>query len=261
MMAEKKYAPIRGSWGHDPGVPGDVYIAGAPTAAQFQAMPGNPPGFPKESGYGEGITAEKVNDNLYRLRLSLVAYGTRATTGSYTPYVYAGTLGAEYDWQLIVAKTTVQTEDPASAPYTHAFTEPLKQRYYGSQPLYAMAGWNNPHSATSSGGTWYNDVTKNTFDATNITWLKITIYGDDTFPLAYSYIQFKDIIDDYRPMAIRKNGAWKSLDNIGGFWQIRKSGKWIDVPKTSFSDDGKPNKSANQIRKSRTWKAQSKIGG
>lgn len=260
-MAEKKYAPIRGSWGHDPGVPGDVYIAGAPTAAQFQAMPGNPPGFPKASGYGEGVTAENVRDNLYRLRLSLVAYGTKAATGSYTPYVYAGNLATEYDWQLIVAKTSAQTEDPASASYTHAFTETLKQRYYGTQPLYAMAGWNNPHSQDSSGGTWYNDVTRNTFDATGITWLKITIYGDDTFPLEYSYIRFKDIIADYRPMAIRKNSAWKSLDNTGGFWQIRKSGKWVDVPKTLFSDDGKPNKSANQIRKGGTWKAQSKIGG
>lgn len=260
-MPNRRYAPILGSWGRDPGVPGDVHIVGAPTAEQFNAFPGNPPGNPAEFRYGEGVTAENIGGNIFRLRLSLVAYGVKGETGRYTPYNYAGSLATEYDWQLIVAKTSVQTENPESVPYTHAFTETLKKRYYGTQSLYEKAGWNNPHSQNSSGGTWYNDVTDNTFDSTDITWLKITIYGDDTYPLEYSYIRFKDIVSDYRPMAIREKGVWKSLDNQGGYWKIRKSGSWVDIPKTLFSEDGQPNKSANQIRKDGTWKAQSKIGG
>lgn len=256
-----KYVPIRGSWGHDPGVPGDVYLVGAPTAAEFQAMPGNPPGNPAAMGYGKGIAAENIKDTIYRLHLSLVAYGTQASTGRYAEYYYHGSLADVYTWKIIVDKTNIDTEQPQNVAYTSLFTEDLKVSYRGTQSLYSRGGWNNAHSTNEAGGTWYNDYVNQTFDSTNITWLRITLYGDDSFPLSYSYIRFVDLINDYRPMAVRQKGTWQSLNADNGFWKIRKSGSWLDIDKTLFKEDTLENKSANRIRNNGVWKAQSKIGG
>lgn len=60
-----KYVPIRGSWGHDPGVPGDVYLVGAPTVAEFQAMPGNPPGNPAAMGKELLLKISKIRFIVY----------------------------------------------------------------------------------------------------------------------------------------------------------------------------------------------------
>ena len=63
----------------------------------------------------------------------------------------------------------------------------------------------------------------------------------------------------YTPMAIRKAGAWKTL-NKGGSIRIRKSGNWTTVNKQTISNSGKPNVGTSRIRKNNTWLQQAKIG-
>lgn len=60
----------------------------------------------------------------------------------------------------------------------------------------------------------------------------------------------------YIPMAIRKGGVWKSLNDNNGMIQIRKSGTWHDISKEDYPA-GEQNKGHNQIRKSGKWLKQS----
>lgn len=58
----------------------------------------------------------------------------------------------------------------------------------------------------------------------------------------------------YVPMAERKSGKWKNLNDNGGKIQIRKSGKWVDRSKENSGTSLGANKGHNRIRKSDTWK-------
>ncbi|WP_086350260.1 hypothetical protein [Candidatus Enterococcus clewellii] len=64
----------------------------------------------------------------------------------------------------------------------------------------------------------------------------------------------------FRPMAIRKSGKWKSLNNPGGYWMIRKGGIWQEIPLMNYSQAGKDNVGTSRIRKSGRWKGQSIYG-
>lgn len=57
----------------------------------------------------------------------------------------------------------------------------------------------------------------------------------------------------YVPMAIRKSGAWKSLNANHGFIKIRKSGAWIDKSKENTETQRHENTGHNRIRKSQKW--------
>lgn len=57
----------------------------------------------------------------------------------------------------------------------------------------------------------------------------------------------------YIPMAIRKSGAWKSLNANHGFIKIRKSGSWADKSKENTGTQRQENKGHNRIRKSGKW--------
>ncbi|MGX7211721.1 hypothetical protein [Enterococcus innesii] len=64
----------------------------------------------------------------------------------------------------------------------------------------------------------------------------------------------------FRPWGIRKSNIFRTLDQDSGFFNIRKSGTWQEVPKMGFNQQGVANQGTSRIRKSNTWVGQSKIG-
>lgn len=57
----------------------------------------------------------------------------------------------------------------------------------------------------------------------------------------------------YVPMAIRKSGAWKSLNANNGFIHIRKSNAWVDKSKENTGTQRHENTGHNRIRKAGKW--------
>ena len=57
----------------------------------------------------------------------------------------------------------------------------------------------------------------------------------------------------YVPMSIRKSGAWKSLNANHGFIRIRKSNSWTDKSKENTGTQRHENCGHNRIRKSGKW--------
>lgn len=57
----------------------------------------------------------------------------------------------------------------------------------------------------------------------------------------------------YVPMAIRKSGAWNSLNAHNGFIKIRKSGAWVDKSKENTGTQRHENTGHNRIRKLQKW--------
>lgn len=57
----------------------------------------------------------------------------------------------------------------------------------------------------------------------------------------------------YVPMAIRKSGAWKSLNANHGFIHIRKSNAWVDKSKENTGTQRHENTGHNRIRKAGKW--------
>ena len=127
---------VYGSWKHDPGVKGDVIMAGGPGWNKF---PGRPPGSP--APYGKGVSVVTVKKDTYRFKLSLVAYAISVTTGEYFVSSYQGGPNADYQWIIKAAISYDQTTDPAKAKYQNLFQENFKTMYHGGEPLYGNTNW------------------------------------------------------------------------------------------------------------------------
>lgn len=65
-----------------------------------------------------------------------------------------------------------------------------------------------------------------------------------------------DIQIDYRPGAVRVNGAWKSTNRSGGKCHIRQNGTWVEMKTQDGGSTGNP----PSRRASGSWKNQYKIG-
>lgn len=238
---------VYGSWKHDPGVKGDVIMAGGPGWNKF---PGRPPGSP--APYGKGVSVVTVKKDTYRFKLSLVAYAISVTTGEYFVSSYQGGPNADYQWIIKAAISYDQTTDPAKAKYQNLFQENFKTMYHGGEPLYGNTNW---HTKA------YEKETSNTFTATSKdVWIRIEIYGEPAVTPLYAYFKLASAFEEFRPWAIRKNNQWNSLDKETGFFKKRKNNKWEDIPKMSYEDVGKDNKGTSRIRKDGVWKGQGKIG-
>ncbi|WP_370688059.1 hypothetical protein, partial [uncultured Dubosiella sp.] len=90
--------------------------------------------------------------------------------------------------------------------------------------------------------------------------VKIELMGEEaTFPHQNIY-SIQQIIPDFRPWAVRKNGRFLSCDRATGFFKKRSGGQWKDVPKYAVDQAGKDNAGTSRIRKGRKWKGQAKVG-
>lgn len=238
---------VYGSWQHTPGVKGDVIIGGG---GSWNNFPGNPPGSP--APYGNGVSISTVAENTYRFNLSLVGYAISATAGQFFASYYAGTRADEYQWIIKAAISYETDKEKEQANYTHLFQENLKRMYYGGDPLYQYPNWSSYA---------YENTTTNTFTASKTdAWIRLEIYGKPAVEPLYAYFKLAAALQDYRPMAIRKSGAWKSLNTDSGFLNKRENGAWKAIPLISEADANQPNKGSSRIRKEGVWKAQSKIG-
>lgn len=240
---------VYGSWKHDPAARGDIIMGGG---ASWNNFPGNPTGTP--APYGRGISADIVSDNVYRLRLSLVGYGVDATTGKFFPSYYAGELGQYiYQWIIKVAISNDDVLNPEDANYRDLFQENFKTIYKSRDPLYGYTNW---------AAYAYDNTTSNTFTSIDRNaWIRVEIFGDPSVTPLYAYFKLSAAIEEFRPWAIRKAGTFKSLNNSGGFFRIRKSGVWQDVPLMTYDQVGQTNQGTSQIRKGGSWKGQNRIGG
>lgn len=122
-------------------------------------------------------------------------------------------------------------------------------------PLAYYGGW----QITASKGIWQGRFRL----PPNTTNISVSIVGAEAAAMMPNYYKIEEIIvkdEDYRPMAIRKDLNWKSLNSKSGFLKIRKGGSWNDIPKISDADSRQANKGSSRVRKNETWIAQPKIG-
>lgn len=238
---------VYGSWRHDPGVQGDVIMAGGKGWNNF---PGNPPGSP--GNFGRGVCVESVGKNTYRFRLSLVAYAISVSTGKYFVSVYQGGRDTDYQWIIKASISYDNVTDPKQGKYTQLFQENFKTMYHGGDPLYGNNNWHNKA---------YENTTSNTFKATRTdVWIRLEIYGEPAVKPLYAYFRLDAALLEFRAWAIRKQRKWLSLDRSSGFFRKRKNGQWVDVPKMSYDSIGKENKGTSRIRKKGKMIGQNKIG-
>jgi hypothetical protein len=78
-------------------------------------------------------------------------------------------------------------------------------------------------------------------------------YNDSVTTVGYSILNPNQ--PGYKPMALRKNNAWQTLNIDPGFIAIRKSGSWQDRSK-EVPPEGEENEGSNRIRKSGIWRKQ-----
>ena len=68
----------------------------------------------------------------------------------------------------------------------------------------------------------------------------------------------EQVIQDYRPWAVRKGGKFLTCNRNTGFTRIRKNGSWKDIKK--MTEGGQTNKGTSRIRHSNNWVGQKKVG-
>ena len=57
----------------------------------------------------------------------------------------------------------------------------------------------------------------------------------------------------YKPMSIRKNNQWESLDRPSGFIQRRMNHNWVDKSQENFNTQRQVNQGKNRIRRNQQW--------
>jgi|GEM_PF-1240678 len=253
---------VLGSWLHTPNSGlDDIVVAGGPNFTTNVKNVLAPP-----SGFAMGVRGILSEDrSVIRIELNTLAVAIDATTEEAFPTIYAPSRDPaviyRYRWYCYYRYTTweafsqKEAEDlPANAwsAETGHFLVERQQR----DPLYWSPGWENTAPVNGSFPIFTSPFPP------NITWIRIEIKGEGNIAVrpVYSFLPFNHLIPEFRPMAVRKSGNWRSLDHDSGFLNIRKSGSWQEIPKISESDATVINQGSSRIRKSGNWRAQSKIG-
>lgn len=157
------------------------------------------------------------------------------------PVVITGTLDGKTIWSHTGNTLDEFTAQPSTATWTRSITiAPQKD----SEVAMTTLRWHYPSGP----------YTENTFK------IGLTVHNSNKVPTTPPVVKPPDPtptpVQNYIPMAIRKGGIWKSLNDNNGMIQIRKSGTWHDISKEDYPA-GEQNKGHNQIRKSGKWLKQS----
>lgn len=198
------------------------------------------------SGYGKGINFTDNGNYGVTFILDLVGYAITDAQQYVADGYYVGDTSVTYNYFIIVSKST---DNQAS------WTQLLREKIFthtGQMPLNYLQGW----EGTARASQWSKFIQL----SNNTTHVKIELQGEDvTFPHSNIY-SIQQVIPDFRPWGIRKNGVLKSLNKDSGFLKIRKSNSWKDIAKYSYDKAGKENQGTSRIRKNGKWLGQRKIG-
>lgn len=198
-----------------------------------------------QAGYGRGINFSDDGNYGVTFQLDLVPYAV-SDSGVYIANQTYVQYGGLYKYRLIIS---------ASDDNQASWTEIFNQFIFSHSDTWAMiyhSGWET--TAQNSQWSKFLQLAKTT------THVKIELMGEDaTFPYHNIY-SIQQIIPDFRPWAIRKNGKFLSCNRSTGFFKKQSGNVWVDIPKYSVDKAGQTNQGTSRIRKSGTWKGQSKVG-
>lgn len=197
----------------------------------------------RAQGYAKGIGFEVLDNEHLKVYVNLAGVSVTDTgrleyNGHYIQY--SGT----YDFYV---KFSFSRNNGASFEQAYISKD---VSHASNQNLMYASGW--------QASTFVRDYII-TFDP-QVTHLKFEIYGADaTFPYSNIYTR-KQIVNTYKPYAIRKGGVFKTLSRPSGFLKIRKSNNWVEKSEELYGTERQENKGHNRIRKSNKWLEQAKIG-
>lgn len=221
----------------------NVVLGGSPNAS---GPFGAPLSTAHSSGYGYGINFSDDGNYGVTFQLNLVMYGVTDAQAYVADQYYVGDSSTTYNYFIIVS---VSNDNQAT------WTQLTKEKIFthtGGMPGIYRSGW----QTTAQASQWSKkfQLPKTT------THVRIELQGEDvTLPYSNIYT-IQQVIPDFRPMAIRKSGTFKSLNASTGFLKIRKSNAWQDIAKYSDDKVGKENEGSCRIRKSSKWLGQGKFG-
>lgn len=232
-----KWHEISGGFQHDRAYDNAI-LGGSPNANMQNGMPLTQA---HDNGVGFGMGAEGDVTNM-TLSLNLTGWATN-DAGQYLlnrSYVHDGT---PYNWALTIqgrknggAWTII---DNLGIIWKHDTTGDWDLSYKGTWLRTAQ------NSQWSKGG----------YNFSNYDQIGVSIAGDNATQVKPAIFNVSDLIEDYKPMAIRKNGKWETINRPSGFIKIRQGGAWVDKSKETYPE-GQVNKGHNRIRQSGTWKQQ-----
>lgn len=204
-----------------------------------------------KKGYGRGIYFESLNNEgtKVKVKLDLVGYGVSDNLryienqsyvqGNFTYDWYADFYYSTNGGNSYAKITTVKVADHAS-----------------TQTLYKRQGWQE----STIKGAWNISLPN------NFTHLKIEVRGDEPAQ-RHQNVYSKEVVvppppppSDFRPWAIRKGSAFKSLEIHKGWFKVRKN-NWVDKSQQNITAVGKENQGSSRIRKGGKWVGQNRIGG
>lgn len=219
-------------------------------------LPGSPV-IHQESGNGTGyvIATDGSNDIPWWLAID---YSTDpADTSNYPNLNYTNA----FKQQIAVWDST----NPGGIPETNAGSMVISNAFAGTYFNYPMDsatvsdanadGVGSNRNSPVGGGWIYRHIGGISLPS-NVTAIRFYMWsGVDTTPVDQikSYALWKEINPDYIPMAIRKSGNWKALNQHSGFIKRRESGSWVDYSHEDISTSEQPNQGHNRIRKSGVW--------
>ena len=152
--------------------------------------------------------------------------------------------------------------------YDVVFSHPWRRAH-----IYSTTGLSWPNQTTGIPQTvppWTQTAHESQWDQVltlppNTRYLRIALAGRSAFGGEVQIFPFdlNDIfpeLREYRPMAIRQDNRWLSLNRDNGFLDIRRDGDWDGIDLISRAYEGVRDHGSSQMRQDDHWYAQSEIG-
>lgn len=250
----KTWHPFHGGYLHS-GPYNNVVLLGSPN--DYGAF-GAPLKKAHQAGFGKGIGFENDGFNV-SMALDLVGVSVRDNgtcvmdSGSYV--VNSGT----YHWIFRIEYSTDGGKSYKTIVDERIFSHPWQYtKIYSIAGTYDIYGQYNQYSWDTLARN--SQHSRNFTLNENTTHVKFSIRGErSVFPYEIIF-PIEQIIQDYRPFAVRKSGSFKSCNNASGFLKKRQGGVYVDIKKISYGNAGKENQGTSRLRVSGKWLAQRVIG-
>lgn len=250
---------IYGGYKHSPGRH-DIMVAGSP-ATSILGMPLDK-AHKLSKGTGVGFDVKVNTDQSYSvaIQLNLIHMSVNASDqwdgmdGVHKAYEQGS--GFVYSYRIRINYSSDNGKTYKNEVLNILFEDPNGPFCLKADGLEWNLCYYGNWADTAVKGVWRGHFTLPS-NATNIS---VSIVGKEAANMMPNYYSLPEIIDNYRPMAIRKENDWKSLDSSRGFLDIRKKKQWSSIPKMSYEETGKENRGTSRIRNKGKWLAQKKFG-
>lgn len=155
-------------------------------------------------------------------------------------------------------KISLSTYSGRRTDYAGAGVQVHTQLYFGNSKIGDFQGMTNePSDIHASPNPITIPITIGPQETAENTKLKISYtYPNGEYTNSVMYlggVVYNPTPPNYKPMSIRKNGVYKSLDKNNGFIKIRKSNSYVDKTTESKGTQLQSNKGHNRIRRSGSW--------